>query len=139
MNRAAYAVLAAGAIVTAAASYQLKQLNRDIRQARLLYAQMEEDHSQLVKMVINVSDRLAPPRKVVQNVTPENVEALAQALRYPGATGGVIRCNGCGNKIGDGHPANCPIAGAAPDIHDHRLGAAPDAGSYKSEQINEGE
>ena len=60
MNRAAYAVLAAGAIVTAAASYQLKQLNRDIRQARLLYGQMEDDHSQLVRMVIKVSDRLAP-------------------------------------------------------------------------------
>ena len=63
MNWVALLVLAAAAIVTAVAGYQLKQINRDLRQARLLYEQMEEDHGMLVKLYLETRNKLAEPTK----------------------------------------------------------------------------
>ena len=51
-------VCAAGAIVTVVASWRLAQLNREIRQARRLYQQMEEDHAQLVKLILAIRERV---------------------------------------------------------------------------------
>lgn len=58
------------------------------------------------------------------NITLENIEGLARSLRYPGATGGVVTCNGCGNPAGEGHRIGCSVAAAETDVHDRRLAEA---------------
>lgn len=56
MNRAAYAVLAAGAIVTAAAIYQLKGAQELLRQLRVETREFEDDRGRLVKLYLEARD-----------------------------------------------------------------------------------
>jgi len=58
VNRAAIAVLAAGAITTAVAEQTLTQARWQLRDLRVLFATMEEDHSQLVKLYLDTRRRL---------------------------------------------------------------------------------
>lgn len=72
MNRPAIAALAAGAITTAAAAATLNQARWQIRQNRLLFEQMEQDHAALVKLYLETRDRfrVMTPKP---DITPEEL------------------------------------------------------------------
>ena len=71
MNKIAIAGIIAGALITAAAVDTLRQARNQLRSIKLLNKQVEEDHSQLVKLylqtrrkVLEATARLAAAAKI---------------------------------------------------------------------------
>ena len=84
MNKIAIAGIIAGALITAAAVDTLRQARNQLRSIKLLNKQVEEDHSQLVKLYLQTRRKLREqPRP---DISPEDF----RSLRYPGATGGIV-------------------------------------------------